>query len=95
MNKQAIKFLRGVSHNLNPVVMVADKGLTENVMTEIETALDKHELIKIKIRMDRETRSEYIEQIVTQTGAEKVHTIGQILTVFRRNPKQPQFELPQ
>ncbi len=94
MNKQAIKFLRGVSHNLSPVVMVADKGLTENVMSEIEIALDKHELIKIKIRMDRETRSQYIEQIIAQTDAEKVHAIGQTLTIFRPNPKHPQFELP-
>jgi len=95
MNKHVIKFLRGISHELNPVVMIADKGLTENVMTEINIALDRHELIKIKIRMDKETRTDFIEKIIQQTGAQKIHSIGQVLTIFRRNPDDPQYELPQ
>jgi len=94
MNKHAIKFLRGVSHELRPVVMIADKGLTENIMTEIDIALDRHELIKIKIRMDKETRTDFVAKIIEQTGAEKIHSIGQTLTIFRRNPDDPQFELP-
>ena len=94
MNKHAIKFLRGVSHELRPVVMIADKGLTENIMTEIDIALDRHELIKIKIRMDKVTRTDFIAKIVEQTGAEKIHVIGQTLTIFRRNRDDPQFELP-
>jgi RNA-binding protein len=94
MNKKAIKFLRGVSHALNPVVMIADKGLTENVINEIEIALDRHELIKIKIRMDKQTRNEFIDKILEITGADKIHSIGQTLTIFRVNPDDPQFELP-
>ena len=93
MNKKAIKFLRGVSHALNPVVMIADKGLTENVMNEIEIALDRHELIKIKIRMDKQTRNEFTDKILEITGAEKIHAIGQTLTLFRVNPDDPQFDL--
>jgi RNA-binding protein len=95
MNKHAIKFLRGISHGINPVVMIADKGLTDNVMSEIEIALDRHELIKIKIRMDKATRTEFIASILQQTGASKIHSIGQTLTIFRENPDDPQFELPQ
>ncbi|HOP21364.1 MAG TPA: YhbY family RNA-binding protein [Gammaproteobacteria bacterium] len=93
MNKNAIKYLRGISHNIKPVVMVADKGLTENVMNEIDIALDKHELIKIKIRTDRETRNQFISEIVNQTNSEQIHSIGQTLTIFRRNPKNPQYEI--
>jgi RNA-binding protein len=95
MNKHVIKFLRGFSHDLKPVVMVADKGLTENVMNEIDIALDRHELIKIKIRVDRETREKYIAQIIEETKATKIQGIGQTLSIFRRNPKDPQFEIPE
>ena len=42
-------YLRGIAHNLNPVVMIGGKGLTDAVMNEIELALDQHELIKIKL----------------------------------------------
>jgi len=93
MNKHAIKFLRGISHNVKPVVMVAEKGLTENVMNEIKIALDLHELIKIKIRMDKETRNHLISEIIKKTGAHKIHSIGQALTIYRHNPKNPQFDL--
>ena len=93
MNKHAVKFLRGISHNIKPVVMIADKGLTENVMNEIDIALDLHELIKIKIRMDKETRENFINEILKQTKSEKIHSIGQTLTIFRHNPDNPQFDL--
>mgnify|MGYP001557496399 FL=1 len=47
LNNRQIRHLRGLTHNLQPVVLVADNGLTENVMAEIESALDHHELVKI------------------------------------------------
>lgn len=93
MNKKAIKFLRGISHHIKPVVMVADKGLTENVMHEIDNALELHELIKIKLRVDKETRSEFEKIIIEKTGAQKIHAIGQTLIVFLANPKDPQYDL--
>ena len=88
------KHLRGLTHALQPVVTVADKGLSDNVLAEIERALDHHELVKIKLRNDRETRAAYIEEITRRCAAEKVHTIGQVACFFRRNPEKPVIELP-
>jgi RNA-binding protein len=93
MNKKAIKFLRGISHNIKPVVMIADKGLTENVCNEIDLALEQHELIKIKIRSDRDSRIKIENEILKNTGAQKIHSIGQTLTIFLENPDDPQFDL--
>ena len=42
------KYLRSLGHPLKPVVTVAGNGLTESVVTEINRALNDHELIKIK-----------------------------------------------
>ena len=94
LNNRQLRHLRGLTHKLNPVVSVADKGLSETVMFEIESALDHHELIKIKLRGDRETRAGWINEISRITGAEQVHTIGQVACFFRRNPKKPVVELP-
>ena len=88
------KHLRGLSHALHPVVTVAEKGLSENVMAEIESALNHHELIKVKLRADRETRGEWTEQIATRCGAERVHSIGQVACFYRRNPERPVIALP-
>jgi RNA-binding protein len=94
LTSQQIRYLRGLTHPLQPVVMVADKGLNENVMIEIESALQHHELVKIKLRADRDTRTAWINRISKQCSAEKVHVIGQVACFFRRNKKKPVIALP-
>ena len=94
LTSQQIRYLRGLTHPLQPVVMVADKGLSDNVMMEIESALQQHELVKIKLRADRETRTAWIARISKQCSAEKVHVIGQVACFFRRNKKKPVIVIP-
>ena len=93
LSNRQIRHLRGLTHDLQPVVMVADKGLSDNVWAEIESALDHHELVKIKLKTDRETRAGWISEITQRCGAEKVHSIGQVACFFRRNRKKPVIEL--
>ncbi|WP_375751202.1 ribosome assembly RNA-binding protein YhbY [Vibrio sp. HN007] len=86
--------LKGLAHNLKPVVLMGANGLTEAVLAEIELALDHHELIKIKVTSeDRETRKLIIEAIVRETGAENVQTIGKVLVLFRQTDER-KIELP-
>ena len=88
------RHLRGLGHHLNPVVWIGQHGLSANVMTEIRQALDSHELIKIKVAADRDTRIEIADAILSETNAEAIHRIGQMLVLFRRNPKKPKIALP-
>ncbi len=87
-------YLRGLTHHINPVVMVGEKGLSENVLAEISNALGHHELIKVKLRSDRQTRKAQSLEIAEHCGASIVHQIGQVSCYFRRNKKQPVIELP-
>lgn len=94
LSKNAQKYLRGIAHDIKPVVTVADKGLTENIMIELDVCLDQHELVKIKLRTDRKTRQQHAEKIIIETGSQKIQSIGQTLTIYRTNPKKPVYELP-
>ena len=94
LSNRQLRHLRGLTHHLKPVVMVGDRGLAENVLAEIDTALEHHELVKIKLRGDRETRSAWAAEIESRLGAEPVHSIGQVACFFRRNPERPRIELP-
>lgn len=87
------RHLRGLTHSLHPVVTVAEKGLSENVMAEIEAALEHHELVKIKLRSDRKTRSEWINRIEEEFQADRVHVIGQVACFYRRNSEKPVITL--
>lgn len=88
------RHLRTLGHHLKPVVRIGQHGLSENVLNEVELALDSHELVKIKIAAERETRQQIAEQILARSGAESIHTIGQMLIVFRRNEEKPKVALP-
>ncbi|MEO6065928.1 MAG: ribosome assembly RNA-binding protein YhbY [Lysobacterales bacterium] len=95
LSNSQLRYLRGLGHDLKPVVAIAVKGLTDNVMAEIELALDHHELIKVRISADdRDARDALIESILMRTLADKVQRVGHVLTLFRRNPREPKLELP-
>lgn len=89
MNKKLKKTLRAIGHELKPVVTVAGNGLSENVVAELNRALDDHELIKIKIVGDREERVEVIEQLSAMDSTDIVQTIGGVALLYRpsREPK--------
>jgi RNA-binding protein len=83
------RHLRGLAHHLRPLVTVADKGLSESVVAEIERALYDHELVKIKLRADRETRKQWEQQIAVTCQAELVQSIGQVACFYKKHPKKP------
>ena len=62
--------LRAQAHDLAPVVMIGDGGLTPGVMKEIETSLNSHGLIKIRVLGDdRDIRVAHYETICADLGA--------------------------
>jgi len=89
------RYLRGFAHDLKPVILVGQKGITPALLQELEVALAHHELIKVKLAGDdRESRSEAIEQIRAESGADLVQSIGRPACFYRRNPKRAQYDLP-
>lgn len=88
MTPAEIKRLKAQAHSLKPVIIIGQAGLTEAVLAEIRIALDCHELIKVKIRAEREERKRIRDEICTQTNAEFIQSIGQIITLYRLNPEK-------
>ena len=83
------KNLRGQAHHLKPLVIVADKGLSVTVVAEIERALNDHELIKVKLKGEREERKAWALSISKECKAELVQTIGQVACFYRKHPEKP------
>ena len=86
---QERKRLRQIGHALNPVVMLGGQGLSENVIEEINRALNDHELIKVKVvAEDREARQAMIAEIAEKTDAQIAQTIGKIVLLYKKAAKQ-------
>ena len=82
-----LRQLRALAHKLRPVVTIASKGLSPNVLDELERALNDHELIKVKVAVgDRDQREAVISSVCEQSRALLVQRIGNIATLLRDNP---------
>jgi RNA-binding protein len=89
------RHLRGLGHPRRPVVMLGAQGYTEAVRNELEQALLRHELLKVRVAAgDREARDAIIAQLCIDTGAELVQRIGNVALLYRRHPDKPRLVLP-
>jgi RNA-binding protein len=87
-NRIQKKTLRQAAHHLDPTVWIGKNGITENVIKEITHALDRHELIKIKIlQVEKKERVINIKKICMDTNAELISNIGNVLTLYKKNIK--------
>lgn len=86
------KTLRGLGHDLNPVVLVGQRGISENLLENVEQALLDHELIKVKVH-DPDIIDEVATRIHETTGAQLAQKIGKVLLFFRAHPKEPVIKL--
>lgn len=81
------KALKAKAHKLEPVVQIGAKGLTDEVIAEIERALHAHELIKVRAgSLDREARDAVLQDICGRTGAAQVQQVGKVFVLFRQKP---------
>ncbi|MCS2608230.1 YhbY family RNA-binding protein [Halomonas dongshanensis] len=83
------KAFRSIGHHLNPVVTLSENGISENLVAELNRALNDHELIKIKLAIaERDDRAAMLEELLAQAGnVERVQTIGKTALLYRKNPK--------
>lgn len=76
------------AHDLKPIVMLGNHGLTAAVHSEIERALHDHELIKIKVNeKDRVARKQLIADICETHKAELIQAIGLVAVIYKKNPR--------
>jgi RNA-binding protein len=90
------KYLRGLAHSYKPQVQIGKEGLTENVFAAIDTALEAHELIKVKIAAERDQREELVPVIEERLECECVGTVGRMAILYRENsdPEKRKIAVP-
>ena len=83
------KALKAQAHKLEPIVQIGAKGLTDEVIAEIDRALRAHELIKVRApALDRDAREGAFDFICEKTGAEAVQQVGKVVVLFRKKPDE-------
>jgi len=88
------KYLKGLGHGLKPLVLIGSGGLSKRVVAEVDSTLDHHELIKVRVRSgDRKERDALIQDLVGRSSAQLVQRIGNVALLYRAAEK-PTIVLP-
>lgn len=90
------KYLRGLAHALEPVVLVGKGGVTPAVADQVDAALGHHELIKVRFVAGRERKDELVAELERATGAEEAGRVGHVSILFRAHsdPGKRRIRLP-
>ncbi|MBT8434534.1 MAG: YhbY family RNA-binding protein [Gammaproteobacteria bacterium] len=94
LTRGQIKRLRAEGHRLKlkPVVIIGQKGLSENLHKEVDLALDHHELVKLRIpALDKAGKRALGQSICDLHRAELVECIGNVIVIFRCNKDVNRF----
>lgn len=86
--------LRSLGMNLEPVVQIGKDGVTPAVVAAADEAIEKRELIKIKVLQNCPEDIEMaIGTVADRTNCDIVQIIGRNGLLWRRNFKKPKIEL--
>ena len=85
LNSRQKKILRATAHDLKPIVLIGKSGVTDGCIKSINTALDSHELIKVKFIEHKGDKKSLSDNICDKTSAEIVGSIGHTIMLFRQN----------
>ena len=95
LSERQRKYLRGLGHALNPVLLIGNAGVSPAVIAEAARALNDHELIKVKFRSaEREARDTGLTELATATQSILVQRIGHTALYYKRRIDRPGIVIP-
>ncbi len=77
--------LRARANSLEPIIQIGKEGISDNLISQIDDALDARELIKIRVHLETapKTPKELSYELARALDAQIVQVIGGILVVYR------------
>ena len=96
LSEKQRRHLRGLAHELKPVIRLGNAGLTAAVAAETARALHDHELVKVKAPGggDREARDTLFTELAERTASALIHRIGNVAVLYRPNATLPRILIP-
>ena len=87
------KYLRGLAHDLKPVIQVGRQGVTDDLIQALQRALEEHELVKISMHKPKNKKA-MAADLSARSNAQLCGLIGHTVILFRAHPEKPGIRLP-
>lgn len=82
--------LRSKANPLEPVFQIGKEGISQNLINQVDDALDARELLKVRVHLDTapETPREFADSLAASLGAEVIQVIGGVIVLYRKADKE-------
>ena len=88
-------FLRGMANQIDSIFQVGKSGISQNLIKQLDDALEARELIKIHVLPNAgDDIKDIYHRLAEELSAEEVQVIGSRFVLYRRSTKKPKIELP-
>jgi RNA-binding protein len=96
LNARQRAHLKSLAHQLKPILQIGKEGLTDAVARTVEDALQKRELLKVKVLESAPADARECGAALAGAieGAHLVQVIGRTIVLYRRHPDEPGIQLP-
>lgn len=95
MTSKQRAYLRGLANTLDPIFQVGKSGISDNLIQQLNDALEARELIKISVlETAPDSAKDLGIELAYNTNSELVQTIGNKITLFRAKRKDSRIILP-
>lgn len=96
MTSKQRAYLRGLANTLQPIFQVGKSGISDNLIKQLDEALEARELIKISVL---ETAPDDVrnlgDEISKATNSTFVQAVGSKITLYRARKKDSKIILPE
>mgnify|MGYP002514428137 CR=1 FL=1 len=95
MNSKQRAYLRSLAMTMDPIFQIGKASLTPEIITALDEALEKRELIKVAVLKNcADDPREIAEVIAERTRSVVVKVIGKKIILFRQAKKNSKYDLP-
>lgn len=88
-------YLRRLANEIDPIFQIGKGGIGENMIRQINDALEARELIKVNVLKNAiADTSDICHRIAELTGADVVQVIGNKFVLYKESKENKKIELP-
>lgn len=96
MTSKQRAYLRSLANGIEAIFQIGKGGIGENLVKQIEEALEARELIKITVlETAPNSIKETAEQLADKTNSIVVQTMGSKITLYKARKKESKIILPE
>ncbi len=95
MTSKQRAYLRSISNKIDAIFQIGKNGITDNLIKQLDDALEARELIKITVLETAPDSAKGLSfEIAEKTNSMVVQVLGNKITLFRQKEKDSKIEFP-